>query len=287
MKNITEIDCLIRKALQEDDAAHDLSTEYFVGQNRSAKAVLIAKDDGVLCGIDVFKRVFKIVDSKCEIVSKLSDGTIVKKGDKIMEISGKAEPILSAERTALNFIQHLSGIATITNKFVNSLKSAKAKIYDTRKTLPAYRRLAKYAVRCGGGNNHRMNLSSMVIIKDNHMRLIKDLSKEVEVFKKKHKNIPIEIECQTFPQVEKALEAKADLIMLDNMNLKDTKAAIKHIRASSKGSYKPEIEISGGVNDKTLSKFAALDVERISVGMLTHSSKALDMSLEITITKPQ
>ncbi|MDR1952183.1 MAG: carboxylating nicotinate-nucleotide diphosphorylase [Elusimicrobiota bacterium] len=283
MKNIINADCLIKEALKEDAADNDVTTNFFIGNNRKAKAVLIAKADGVLCGVEIFKRVFKIADKNCKVISNFSDGDVLKKGDKILEVSGGAKPILSAERTALNFIQHLSGIATTTNRFVKALKSSKAKIFDTRKTIPAFRQLAKYAVRCGGASNHRMGLSSMVIIKDNHLRLIKDLSKEIELFRKAYKNIPVEVECQNFSQVKKALNARADLIMLDNMKFKDMKEAIKYIRAYSKNSYKPEIEISGGVNEKTAKKFASLDIERISAGMLTHSSKALDMSLEITI----
>jgi nicotinate-nucleotide pyrophosphorylase (carboxylating) len=177
----------------------------------------------------------------------------------------------------------MSGIATLTNKFVTSINNGKTKIYDTRKTIPGYRELAKYAVRCGGGTNHRMGLYDMALIKDNHLKLTKDLTAEIIEFRKKHKNIPVEIECENIKQVEQALDSKADIIMFDNMTFENTKKMIALIRKRSTKGYKPEIEISGGVNLKTARKFERLDADRISIGMITHSSSALDVTLEITI----
>jgi nicotinate-nucleotide pyrophosphorylase (carboxylating) len=178
----------------------------------------------------------------------------------------------------------LSGIATITNYFVNALKGYKAKIYDTRKTIPGLRLLAKYAVACGGGSNHRMNLSSMAIIKDNHLKFVKNLSESIKEFRQKHKGIMVEVECENIEQVKHALMAKADLIMLDNMSMTDINAAAEQIRKLSNVEYKPEIEISGGINKENVEQIKYLDVDRISIGFLTHSAQALDMSLEITIS---
>ncbi|GHT77203.1 hypothetical protein AGMMS50222_10590 [Endomicrobiia bacterium] len=177
----------------------------------------------------------------------------------------------------------MSGIATITNQFVTSIDNGKTKIYDTRKTIPGYRELAKYAVRCGGGTNHRIGLYDMVLIKDNHIKLTKDLTTAIAEFRKRYRKIPVEVECENIKEVKQALDAKADIIMLDNTSFKNTKEMIDLIRKSSAKKYSPEIEISGGVNLETAKKFSKLDAERISVGMITHSSPALDLTLEITI----
>jgi nicotinate-nucleotide pyrophosphorylase (carboxylating) len=281
MKNVKT---LIKLALEEDNAFKDITSLEFVPKDKNASAVLIANKSGVLCGVDIFEEVFKTIDKKCLIKRKLNDGARLKKGDKILTIFAKAQSILSAERTALNFLQHLSGISTITNIFVSSLgRETKTKIFDTRKTIPAYRELAKYAVRTGGGKNHRMSLADMALVKDNHLSLTKDLTEKIKQFRKKHKKIPIEIECENLKQVEQALNAKADIIMLDNFNFETAKKAVLFIRKNSQAKYKPEIEISGGVNFENAKRFAKLNAERISVGMITHSAEALDITLEIEI----
>ncbi|MDR3244130.1 MAG: carboxylating nicotinate-nucleotide diphosphorylase [Elusimicrobiota bacterium] len=277
------IDSLIKTALEEDGAFNDITTKYFVDKNKKAKAILIGKGAGILCGIEIFERVFKTLDNECSFKLNKKDGAAVKVGETILEIKGRADALLSAERTALNFVQHLSGIATAANEFVKLSGKSKAKIFDTRKTIPLYRELAKYAVRCGGAKNHRIGLSDMALIKDNHLKLIKDLKEAVLSFRKNHKNILVEIECENLEEIKKALQARADIIMLDNMSFERTKKAIRFIRENSNNNYKPEIEISGRVNLETIKKLYSLDVERISVGMLTHSPKALDMSLEITV----
>ncbi|MDR2616739.1 MAG: carboxylating nicotinate-nucleotide diphosphorylase [Endomicrobium sp.] len=280
MKNI---DILIKLALKEDGVFKDITTKEFIPKDKKAKAVLFAKKSGILCGIDVFVKVFKTVDKNCKVLLKLKDGAKVKLGDKILEIYGLAKSILAAERTALNFLQYLSGIATLTNLFVQAIKNGKPKIYDTRKTLPGYRELAKYAVKCGGGFNHRMGLYDMALIKDNHLKLVTDLKSKVATFRKTYNKIPVEIECETLQEVKQAIDAKADIIMLDNISISNTKKMIKLIRNNSNIQYKPEIEISGGVTLKTAKSFSKLDADRISVGMLTHSVTALDLSLEVKI----
>ncbi|OEG70745.1 hypothetical protein ATZ36_17385 [Candidatus Endomicrobiellum trichonymphae] len=281
---VNNTDSLIDLALKEDGVFDDITTKEFIPKNKQAKAVLIANNLGILCGTDIFIKVFKTIDKKCRVSLKMKDCSQIKRGDKILEITGHAYAILSGERTALNFLQYMSGIATLTNKFVTSINNGRTKIYDTRKTIPGYRELAKYAVRCGGGANHRMGLYDMVLIKDNHLKLTKDLTAEISEFRKKYKNIPVEVECENIKQVKQALDSKADIIMLDNTTFENTKEMIDLIRKrSSTKEYKPEVEISGGVNLKTAKKFARLDADRISIGMITHSSSALDVTLEITI----
>jgi nicotinate-nucleotide pyrophosphorylase (carboxylating) len=277
------IQTLIDIALSEDKVFGDITTKEFVDKGKTAKAVLIANKPGVLCGTEVFEKVYKTINKKCKVSLKLKDGAVLKKGAQILEITGPASAILSGERTALNFIQNLSGISTLTNEFAEIVKDTKTKIYDTRKTLPGYRSLAKYAVICGGGANHRHNLGEMVLIKDNHISLSENLAQKIKDFRKKHKNIPVEIECENINQVKRSVAAKADVIMLDNTDFSNTKKMIGFIRENSKNGYKPEIEVSGGVNLKTVKKFSKLGADRISVGMITHSAPALDITLEITI----
>ena len=274
---------LISLALKEDGVFNDITTKALISKDKRARAVLIANKPGVLCGVNVFVKVFKTIDKRCVVSVKMQDGAVIRKGDRILEVSGPAYAILAGERTALNFLQHMSGMATLTNEFSVISANKKTKIYDTRKTLPGYRHLAKYAVRCGGGTNHRMGLSDMILIKDNHLRLIDNLPQKVSGLRKKHKKILIEVECENIKQVKHAIDAKADIIMLDNTSFASTKKMVDIIRKNSSSVYKPEIEISGGVNLKTVKQFAKLGIERISIGMITHSAPALDITLEITI----
>jgi nicotinate-nucleotide pyrophosphorylase (carboxylating) len=278
------INTLINLALEEDGVFSDITTKEFIPKDKKAKAILIANKTGILCGLDFFAKVFKTIDKRCRVLLKMKDCSQLKRGDEILEVTGPAQAILSGERIALNFLQHMSGIATITSQFVASIGNGKAKIYDTRKTIPGYRELAKYAVMCGGGTNHRMGLHDMALIKDNHLKFTKCLIAEVSKFRKRHKDVPLEIECENIKEVKQALDAKADIIMLDNTTFKTTRKMIAFIRENSTEKYKPEIEISGGVTLKTAKRFAKLDIDRISVGMITHSAAALDLTLEITIT---
>jgi nicotinate-nucleotide pyrophosphorylase (carboxylating) len=277
------IDTLIGLALKEDGAFNDITSKEFVPEDKKAKAVLIANKDGVLAGIDVFIKVFKTFDGSCKAIIKKKDGEILQKGDEILEITGPARTVVSGERTALNFLQYMSGIATLANVFVKSIGNGKAKIYDTRKILPGYRELAKYAVKCGGGTNHRMGLSDMVLIKDNHLKLIKNLDSAISNFREKYKSVKVEVECESLDEVKNALSAKADIIMLDNTTYKTAGEMIGVIRKNSTENYKPEIEISGGINFDTVKEFAKLDIDRISIGMITHSAPALDVTLEVAI----
>lgn len=285
MNIIKEIDKIVKLALEEDCAYNDVTSKSLSLNNKIASAELIAKDNGIICGIDAFKYVLLKLDKNFKFNVFFQDGQVVKKGDIILTLKGPAAPLLAGERTALNFIQKLSGIATTTNKFVKIIKGSRACIYDTRKTLPGFRNISKYAVRCGGGQNHRMNLSDMVLIKDNHLALIDDLTKKVKEIRKKYKKLKVLIECEHENHVKNAIAAGADIIMLDNMKQPLLKRMVKLIRNSSTKTYKPLIEISGGVNFQTIKNYAKLGIERISIGMITHSAPSLDISLEVEVYK--
>ncbi|GAB1401169.1 carboxylating nicotinate-nucleotide diphosphorylase [Elusimicrobiota bacterium] len=279
------LDKIISLALEEDSVHNDITSKNIISKNMRANAVLIAKCPGIVCGIDVFKKVFLKLNKSFTFDVLKEDGLKVKKGDIILTMEGPAYHLLCGERTALNFIQKLSGIATTTNQFANIVKNTTTHIYDTRKTIPGFRHLSKYAVRCGGGKNHRMCLEDMVLIKDNHLKLIDVLTKKVQEIRKKHKGILIQVECENKKHVQDALNAKVDLIMLDNMKKEQLVKMIKFIRKNSTEKYKPQIEISGGVNLKTIKEFAKLGIDRISIGMLTHSAPSLDISLKIKVQK--
>ncbi|MFH0948127.1 MAG: carboxylating nicotinate-nucleotide diphosphorylase [Elusimicrobiota bacterium] len=293
---------IIKLALKEDVPKGDITTDMLIPKNKIILAKFIAKENGVICGLDIAKAVFQQLDKKVEFKKFVKDGREIKKGQVLAEVEGKAQTILTAERTALNFLQHLSGIATLTRKFVKAVRSSEfpalsginsvrsPKIYDTRKTTPLIRELEKYAVRCGGGYNHRMNLSEMILIKDNHLKIVRKLeSWKVEKLKRLAKkpvradllivrklNRKVEIEAQNYAQVKKFVKLNPDIIMLDNMDCELMKKCIKYIRGHSKC----EIEVSGNVNLKTVGKIASLKPDRISVGEITHSASALDISLE-------
>ena len=279
MNNFTNI---IRQALDEDKAYNDVTTLADIFANKKIKAELIAKQAGVICGLYVFAKTFQELDKKARVLSKVKDGAKVRKGQVVAVVAGHARAIITAERTALNFIQYMSGIATLTHEYVLKVKGTKAKILDTRKTAPGLRALAKYAVRCGGGYNHRMDLAEMALIKDNHLGIVVDLEDAVRHIKRMKRGIKVEVECENLEQIQNALWARADIIMLDNMNVDKIKKSLKLIKGfKGSGKYRPETEVSGGVTLSTVRKFAQTGVDRISVGALTHSAPALDLSLEI------
>lgn len=279
-------DKIISLALEEDCAFNDITSKGIIAKNATATAVLLAKHDGIICGLDIFKKVFLKLDKNFSFKAFVKDGDKIKKGTVILTMKGPAYQMLCAERTALNFIQQLSGIATLTNKFVETVKGKNTFIYDTRKTIPGLRHLSKYAVKCGGAKNHRMSLADMVLIKDNHLVFIENLPETVAKLRKKYKKVLIQVECENEKNIKDALEAKVDMIMLDNIKDKDLKKFINIIRDKSTKTYKPQIEISGGMNLKRIKKYANLGIDRISIGMLTHSAPALDISLKIKIIKP-
>lgn len=269
------IEFLITAALKEDIPAGDITSENLIDPETLGRALLLAKQDGVLAGIEVAKRVFLRLDPRTSFNRRFKDGQTFKAGDVLAEIEGRAVVLLKGERTALNFIQRMSGIASTTRRYVEAVAGTKARILDTRKTTPGLRGLEKYAVRMGGGENHRLNLSTMVLIKDNHLMLVGDIAEAVRSVRKRIKpGILIEVEVTSFDQAKAALESGADWIMLDNMSLPQ----MKRVVALAAGRAK--IEASGNVRLDTVRKIAALGVDYISVGKLTHSFDSVDLSLE-------
>jgi nicotinate-nucleotide pyrophosphorylase (carboxylating) len=270
-----ETKSLIQSAFKEDlGTAGDLTSRYFVPATLRLEGYIVAKDKGVVAGARIAEEVFRLQGCHSRIL--VHDGSPVAPGRKIMKVWG-GRALLTAERTALNFMQRLSGIATTTSHYVRAIKGTRARIIDTRKTLPGWRELDKYAVVCGGGRNHRMGLYDMVLLKDNHWAAGMDIQAQVALFRRKFPKVPVEIEAATLDQVALALVAGADIVLLDNMPAALLKKSIKLIRDLSKA----KIEISGGVNLKTVRALAKLGPDFISVGRLTHSAPALDMSLEV------
>ncbi|MCS7180886.1 MAG: carboxylating nicotinate-nucleotide diphosphorylase [bacterium] len=280
-----KIDEIIKKALEEDIKNGDITTEGIFNNNFFVSADLICKSKGVLCGLEVFKRVFTLLSSQFEFNFSFKDGDYIKNKTKIGEIKGPILELLKGERTALNFLQRLSGIATETRKFVE--KAGKIKIYDTRKTTPNLRILEKYAVKIGGGENHRFGLFDMVLIKDNHIKglMVKEKIDKISAIKfaiRKIKeytkgNYKIEIEVENFKEAVSAYEENVDIIMFDNAKISDIKKFCKF----KKGKRDCEIEVSGNINLKKIEKLKGLDIDRISIGSITHSPKSIDFSLKI------
>lgn len=270
--NWRKIKNLITLALKEDLGSGDITTQAVVPKNLKAKAIIFSKEEGIICGLEVAKMAFKTLEPKIIFKKLVKDGGKIRTGQKLAEISGPAGKILSAARTALNFLQRLSGIATLTNEFVNGVEPHKVKILDTRKTTPGLRILEKYAVRVGGGKNHRFGLWDGILIKGNHIDLV-GLKEAVKRTKKLGKRV--EVEARNLKEVKEALEAGTDIIMLENMDLKTLKEGVRLI------GKRALIEVSGGVNLENVREIAKTGVDWISIGRLTHSVKSLDMSLRI------
>ncbi len=276
-----QIDPPVRAALAEDTSRGDITSEAVLPQGLYGKAQLLVKERGVLAGAGVAARVFQTVDPALEITGYVKDGSVVEPGDVIAEITGSVASILKAERTALNFIQRLSGIATMTARYVAETQDLKARIYDTRKTTPGMRMLEKYAVRMGGGTNHRLDLSDGILIKDNHIAALRATGLTVkDIVTRARKNAPagttIEIEVTTTKEAAEALKAGADIIMLDNMDPNEMKQVANMVRGPTK------LEASGGITLENVHQVAMTGVDIISIGALTHSAKALDISLEVS-----
>lgn len=274
----TEFLLLIKMALEEDIGTGDITTKSCISQEVNITAQIISKEIGVLAGIGLAKLVFLTVDEQIRFVEKVTDGCLIESGEIIAIISGNAQSILSAERTALNILQRLSGIATLTNRFVELVKPYHAQIFDTRKTTPLWRKAEKYAVKIGGGTNHRFGLFDGILIKDNHIAIAGDNSIRSLVTLASVRGIKIEVETQDIEQVKEAVGLNVDIIMLDNMSRDIMLEAVKIIRDSKK---KILIEVSGGVNLNNVQEIAATGVDIISIGALTHSPKALDLSLKV------
>lgn len=277
---------LIKIALKEDIATGDITSQLLIPANKKVKAVLILKEKSVIAGLSFTGMVFKAVDKTIKFKALCVDGTFQPSKKIIALIEGNARSVLLAERTALNFLSHVSGVAAITREFVEKIKPYKTKIMDTRKTIPGLRYLEKYAVMMGGGYNHRMCLGDEVLIKDNHLKLAGDKLWSMNL-KKIRSRIPsrfkIEIEVKTLKEFEQAFKIKPDIIMLDNMGIEYIKKAVK-IRSRlcrNSRNLTPKLEVSGGVSLDNVRAIAATGVDAISVGALTHSVRAIDISLEI------
>jgi len=271
---------IINRALKEDIGKEDITTKCLVPPDMRAKAIIISKEDGILAGVDIAKQVFASLNGEVSFITHKKDGQKIKKGDVIASLNGPAGPILSGERLALNFIQRLSGIATLTGKFVKLCAGTGATILDTRKTTPNLRALEKFAVKMGGGMNHRMGLYDAVLIKDNHLIAEPDIKKAVSKARKTGKTV--EVEVKNFAELKKALDAKPDRILLDNMSVPRLKKAVKiKKKYSQETGKKVSLEASGGINLNNIKNIAGTGVDFISVGAITHSAKALDISLEI------
>jgi nicotinate-nucleotide pyrophosphorylase (carboxylating) len=278
---------LVARALEEDLGRGDVTSDLLVPPDVRAEAVLRSRKEGVIAGRDLVGMVFTAVDPRVEVVTLVGDGDAVGSGRELAEISGEARSILSGERVALNFLQRLSGIATLTSRYVEAARGTRARIVDTRKTTPGLRALEKYAVRAGGGFNHRRDLSDAMMIKDNHLAVLgaRGLSL-IDAVKQARDSMPhtlkIEIEVDRLDQIPEAIAAGADIVLLDNMSPADLRTAVEMIDGRAL------IEASGGVSLSTISEIAATGVDIISVGALTHSAPALDIGLdfEVAVTRP-
>lgn len=278
------LDGLILQALKEDAPHGDITTEAIVPEDIKGQAIMITKEDGVICGLPIAAKVFTLLDSETLLEAKVDEGEWVSARKIIAEIKGKLRVLLMGERTALNFVQRLSGIATLTKRFVEKVAPYGVRIADTRKTTPLLRALEKYAVRCGGGVNHRSSLSDGILIKDNHIRAAGSLKEAVKrVRARVHHLLRIEVEAHSLDQVREALECDVDAILLDNFSVDEIRQAVQIVRDWSQriGKPKPLIEVSGGVTLENVEDIARTGVDLISVGALTHSAPALDISMEI------
>ncbi|MCI6738944.1 MAG: carboxylating nicotinate-nucleotide diphosphorylase [Intestinibacter sp.] len=274
MINFLIVDKIIKDALVEDIPNEDITTNSIISEDSISSVDLLCKEEGIIAGLEVYARVFHILGGVTVDLLK-KDGDKVYPKEKIAELKGNTRNILMGERVALNLLQRMSGIATLTNKFVKQIEHTHAKLLDTRKTTPNLKILEKYAVKVGGGNNHRFNLSDGVMLKDNHIDAAGGITNAVNLARKNSSFVrKIEVETETLDMVQEALDVKADIIMLDNMDLDTAKKAVSMI------GNKAEIEFSGNVSLETIKSIAEIGVDFISVGALTHSAKILDLSMK-------
>ena len=278
---------IITTALLEDHALNDITSDLTIPKNALVNFEINAREEIIFCGAEIISEVFlqlkkstKFKNSKLDLKILVKDGAKLTAKKTIARGHGDAKLIFAGERVILNLIQHLSGVATLTKKFVEAFGNKKIKILDTRKTLPGLRELQKYAVKTGGGKNHRMNLSDLILVKDNHVAAAGGVKNAIEAAKKMQKKIQIEVECDNFKQVAEAVSANPNIIMLDNMQPAEIKKCAALIR---KKSPKIKIEISGGITLANIKNFSQLDVDFISIGALTHSARAVDIGLDVVL----
>lgn len=270
------IDDLIKTALKEDINYIDVTTDYLLDPEAVTQAYFVSKDDGILCGIQVAMRVFTLLDPEVKFQLYKKDGDPVKRGDRILDMEGHTVALLKGERTALNLVQHMSGVATATHRCVELVEGTNASIADTRKTLPGLRPLQKYAVTCGGGRNHRYNLSDAAMLKDNHIDAYGSITAAINALRKKAGHmLSIEVEVRNFEELQEALDAGANIIMLDNMDCSDMAQAVEMTGGRAK------LEASGNITLENIREVAETGVDIISLGALTHSVKCFDISMKI------
>ena len=267
---------LINRALEEDIGTGDVTTNSIIGKQKKARAVWVAKQNGVVSGLNIAEKVYRRLDEKISWKPKVDNGDFVENGQILVEFEGNGQAILSAERVALNFAQRMSGIATKTAMMAEVLEGYPTKILDTRKTVPGLRQLDKIAVKTGGGYNHRMGLHDMAMVKENHIRLAGGIKNAVDNIRDLYPNVKIEVETTNLSEVDEALNAGADMIMLDNMNTETMRKAVEKINKRAM------VEASGNMNTARLREVAETGVDFISVGALTHSVEAFDISQQIT-----
>lgn len=272
---IPECRDIVRRALAEDIGTGDVTSQFTIQPGLRSKAVVVAKQFGIICGLPMAEEVFFQIDPDLSLSALASEGSEINPGDRLFEIEGRAQSILSGERVALNLLQRLSGIATLTARFAKLVDGTKARIVDTRKTTPGLRVLEKYAVRVGGGYNHRFGLYDAVMIKDNHIHACGSISEAVRMALEQAPHVmTVTVECETLDQVREAVDAGADMVLLDNMSLSSLAEAVEIVGGNA------GTEASGGVNEDTVRNIALTGVHVISVGALTHSAPALDISLD-------
>ncbi len=268
---------IIKNALKEDIGRGDITTDPIVDEQQQALGIIFAKQDGILCGVTIARMVFAVLDERIDFQCKMPDGASFSPGMTIATLIGSAALCLKGERTALNFLQHLSGIATFTRNFVD-VTEGRLKILDTRKTSPGLRVMEKYAVRTGGGHNHRFGLYDMVLIKDNHIEIAGSITDAVRAARKKRKRAFVEVEVKTFEELNEALSVKVNRIMLDNMTPDQLSKAVEIVRASEGDT---EIEASGGIDLYNIAAYKDCGVDFISIGALTHSAPAIDIAMKL------
>lgn len=280
--NIPDLSAIIRRALAEDHVRRDVTTQQLIDRNDTAVARIIVREKAVVCGLPIVRQVFQELDRAVKCRFLCAEGKEVKKNTTVMVLKGRTRALLSAERTALNFLGYLSGIATTARRYVQAVHPFKVEILDTRKTTPALRVLEKYAVRCGGAQNHRANLEDMILVKDNHRWACRRMTtREMIQRLRQVKRRTIEFEADTLAEFEEALEWGADMILLDNMSCAQMKRAVA-LRNKKAKKDRPLLEASGGITLKNIKKIAQTGVDRISVGALTHSRRSADVSMELS-----
>jgi nicotinate-nucleotide pyrophosphorylase (carboxylating) len=275
---LSDVKTLISLAIEEDIGAGDITSRAIVTEGDVSGAAIVSHGQGIFCGTDMVTYVYEMIDDKVAVTAAVKDGDTIREGRRVIALSGPTASILSGERIVLNFLQRMTGIATKTARIVSLLHGTNIQILDTRKTLPGFRALDKYAVRIGGGTNHRMGLYDMIMIKDNHIRAAGSITKAVGKVRERYgKRYLIEVEAATLEEVREAVEEGADIIMLDNMDRPAMKAAVELIKRNSK------IEVSGTMNEERIKEIIDMDVDYISLGSLTHSVQAFDLSMEFDV----